>query len=92
MGWGRQAVKPSRPSVRTTRASSRATAAWSGAKIRPTLEAATSNAAELLRVAEVGMVEEGRAADLVLFDGDPLDDVELVLKPSLVMRAGERVA
>ena len=56
------------------------------------LQAATSNAAELLRVAEVGMVEEGRAADLVLFDGDPLDDVELVLKPSLVMRAGERVA
>jgi imidazolonepropionase-like amidohydrolase len=56
------------------------------------LQAATSNAAELLRVPEAGMVEEGKAADLVLFDGDPLDDIELVLKPSLVMRGGERVA
>jgi imidazolonepropionase-like amidohydrolase len=56
------------------------------------LQAATSHAAELLRVPEIGSVEEGKAADLVLFDGDPLDDIELVLKPSFVMRRGERVA
>jgi imidazolonepropionase-like amidohydrolase len=56
------------------------------------LQAATSNAALLLRVPEVGVVEEGRAADLVLFDGDPLDDIGAVLKPSFVMRGGARVA
>jgi len=55
------------------------------------LQAATSNAALLLRIPEIGIVEEGRAADLAMFDGDPLDDIELVLKPSFVMRAGERV-
>ena len=56
------------------------------------LQAATSSAADLLRVPDVGTVEEGKAADLVLFDGDPLDDIELVLKTSLVVRRGERVA
>jgi len=55
------------------------------------LQAATSNAAALLRLSEVGTVDQGKAADLVLFDGDPLDDIGLVLKPALVMRAGRRV-
>jgi imidazolonepropionase-like amidohydrolase len=56
------------------------------------LQAATSNAADLLRVPEAGVIEEGRAADLVLFDADPLDDIGVVLKPSFVMRGGARVA
>jgi imidazolonepropionase-like amidohydrolase len=56
------------------------------------LQAATTNAAELLRVPSVGAVEQGKDADLVLWDGDPLDDIEAVLKPALVMRAGEVAA
>jgi imidazolonepropionase-like amidohydrolase len=53
------------------------------------LQAATANAAELLRVEEIGTVEEGKAADLVLYDGDPAERIDLILKPSLVMKAGE---
>ena len=38
------------------------------------LRAATANGAELLRLPEVGTVEVGKRADLVLVDGDPADD------------------
>ena len=55
------------------------------------LQSATANAAELLRVPEIGTVEEGKAADLVLWKGNPLDDIDAVLKPALVMKAGEAV-
>jgi imidazolonepropionase-like amidohydrolase len=56
------------------------------------LQAATSNAATLLRVQDVGTIEEGNAADLVLWEADPLDDVNALLAPRMVMRAGEVVA
>lgn len=56
------------------------------------LQAATSNAADLLRVPDVGRVEEGFAADLVLWESDPLDDITALLAPRMVMRAGEVVA
>jgi imidazolonepropionase-like amidohydrolase len=56
------------------------------------LQAATSNAAELLRVPEIGTVEEGKAADLVLYDGDPAEEIDLILKPALVLKAGEVVS
>jgi imidazolonepropionase-like amidohydrolase len=55
------------------------------------MEAATANAAELLGAGEVGTVEEGKAADLVLWPGDPIEDIGAVLKPALVMKAGDRV-
>jgi imidazolonepropionase-like amidohydrolase len=53
------------------------------------LQSATVNAAELLRVPEAGAVEEGKSADLVLYRGNPLEDVSLLLEPAMVMRAGE---
>ena len=56
------------------------------------LKAATSNAAELLRVPSVGTVEEGKPADLVLWPGDPLDDPSLLLSPVAVLKGGEVVA
>jgi imidazolonepropionase-like amidohydrolase len=55
------------------------------------LAAATSNAADLLRIPEIGSVEEGKAADLVLWDRNPLDDVSALLRPAAVLRAGEVV-
>jgi imidazolonepropionase-like amidohydrolase len=55
------------------------------------LEAATANAAELLRLEEVGTIEEGKAADLVLWSGDPIEQIDAVLKPELVMKSGETV-
>ena len=54
--------------------------------------AATANGAELLRVPDVGRVAEGMAADLVLYDGDPLDDIEALRKPRTVWKAGAVVA
>jgi imidazolonepropionase-like amidohydrolase len=56
------------------------------------MQAATSNGAELLRVPEVGTLEEGKAADLVVWPGNPLDDPTLLLQPDLVMQAGEVVS
>jgi imidazolonepropionase-like amidohydrolase len=56
------------------------------------LRAATSNAADLLRVPNTGTIEEGHTADLVLWEADPLDDISALLAPGMVMRAGEVVS
>jgi imidazolonepropionase-like amidohydrolase len=56
------------------------------------MQAATSNAAELLRLPDVGTVAEGMVADLCLYDGDPLEEISLLVKPAMVMAAGESVA
>ncbi len=56
------------------------------------LQAATSNAARLLRVPEVGSIEPGKAADVVLWERSPIDDVTALLAPSLVVRSGEVAA
>ena len=56
------------------------------------MRAATSSAAELLRLPDVGVIRAGAAADLVLYDADPLEEVDAVRKPSAVWKAGELVA
>jgi len=56
------------------------------------LQAATSNAAELLRVSDtVGTVEVGKVADLVVWEGSPLEDVSSLLTPAMVMLGGDIV-
>ncbi|MEW6399862.1 MAG: amidohydrolase family protein [Bacillota bacterium] len=51
--------------------------------------AATRWAAELLGVAdEVGTLEPGKAADLILVMGNPMEDLRLLGEPRLVMKAG----
>jgi len=55
-------------------------------------QSATSNAAELLRMPSVGLVEAGRAADLVLWPGDPIEDPQLLLSPSAVVLGGHVVS
>jgi imidazolonepropionase-like amidohydrolase len=52
------------------------------------LQAATANGARLLRLPDVGTVEEGKAADLALWETDPLDDITGLLRPALVTKAG----
>jgi imidazolonepropionase-like amidohydrolase len=52
------------------------------------MQAATSNAARLLRLQDAGVVAEGAAADLVLYDENPLERIEAVVKPAVVLRAG----
>jgi imidazolonepropionase-like amidohydrolase len=55
------------------------------------LEAATVNAADLLGLDDIGRIEEGYRADLVLLDADPTEDVTAWQDPEAVFAAGERV-
>jgi imidazolonepropionase-like amidohydrolase len=55
------------------------------------LRAATSYAAELLRLPDVGTVERGKVADLVLWLEDPLEDPTALLNPAGVWKDGEEV-
>ena len=56
------------------------------------MQAATANGAELLRLPLVGTIEEGKEADLVLFEGNPVESIEHVLSPLMVLKAGDVVA
>jgi imidazolonepropionase-like amidohydrolase len=63
-----------------------------GASPMAAIQAATSAAARLLGVADsVGAVAVGRSADLLLVDGDPLQDLGRLAEPALVMQAGRIV-
>ncbi len=55
------------------------------------MRAATANGATLLRLGDVGTVEPGKLADLVLFEGNPAEDIASVLRPRAVWKAGEPV-
>ena len=56
------------------------------------VQAATKTAAEVLHMEdEIGTVEAGKAADLVLLDGDPVEDIKNLTKVSRVFQAGEEV-
>lgn len=54
--------------------------------------AGTSHGAELLRLADVGVVRPGALADLVLYDASPLDDIGALTSPRTVWKAGRVVA
>lgn len=63
--------------------------AEAGMPIMETIQAATVNAAKLLRVEdELGQVAPGFHADIVAFDNNPLEDVTVLERPSFVMKAG----
>jgi imidazolonepropionase-like amidohydrolase len=56
------------------------------------LRAATANAAELLRLPSVGVIEAGREADLALWAANPVEDPSTLLRPVAVLRSGTVVA
>jgi imidazolonepropionase-like amidohydrolase len=63
-----------------------------GASAIQAVHAATSTAARLLGVdAEVGTIEAGKIADLILVDGDPLQDLRRLERPRYVLHAGRAV-
>jgi imidazolonepropionase-like amidohydrolase len=64
-----------------------------GATAMAAIQAATSGAARLLGVdGELGTVEVGKLADLVLVDGDPTTDLGRLASPVLVIKGGETVS
>jgi imidazolonepropionase-like amidohydrolase len=65
--------------------------AW-GMRPLDALIAATSSGAELLRLPDVGEVRAGAAADLVLYDANPVDDITTLRAPRTVWKGGEVVA
>lgn len=61
-----------------------------GMDARETLKACTSNPAEALGIgAEVGTIEAGKIADIVLLDADPIADAYNLEAVSLVVQAGK---
>jgi imidazolonepropionase-like amidohydrolase len=52
------------------------------------IQSATTNAAELIGTATVGVIAPGRFADLVAVDGDPLGDVTRLETMAFVMKDG----
>ena len=63
-----------------------------GASPMAAIKAATSDAARLLGLdGEVGTVEPGKLADLVLVNGDPLADLSRLSRPTFVMQFGRAV-
>ena len=48
--------------------------------------AASAHGAELVRLPDIGTVEPGKVADLVLYDANPVDDIRAVLSPRAVWR------
>jgi imidazolonepropionase-like amidohydrolase len=64
--------------------------AW-GMKPLDALRAATANGAELLRLPDVGTIEEGKRADLLLVEGDPVEDPGVLLGTRRVWTAGRAV-
>jgi imidazolonepropionase-like amidohydrolase len=64
-----------------------------GASAMASIQAATSSAARLLGLAdEIGSLQVGKLADLVLVDGDPLADVAVLARPVAVWQSGRRVS
>jgi imidazolonepropionase-like amidohydrolase len=55
------------------------------------LEAATATAADLLGLDDVGKVEDGYRADLVVLPENPVEDVSAWQEPEEILKAGERV-
>jgi imidazolonepropionase-like amidohydrolase len=53
--------------------------------------AGTANGAELLRVPDIGRVAPGSAADLVLYDADPTEDISALRAPAIVWKGGVRI-
>jgi tryptophan 2-monooxygenase len=52
------------------------------------LQAATSVAAELLRLGDFGVIAEGKVADLIAMPGDPVTDIEATGRVDFVMKNG----
>lgn len=55
------------------------------------LASATSTTADLFGLKKVGLIETGYRADLLVLDGDPLETVDALRRPEIVIAAGRNV-
>ena len=66
---------------------------WGGLSRGAILEAATANAAQALEMGdEIGTLEAGKLADLIVVDGNPLADLSALDSIEAVVQGGEVVA
>ena len=66
---------------------------WAGFSPMDALRMATTESARALRLdAEIGTVEAGKRADLILLAGDPLQDLRTLRQPEMVFRDGRLMA
>lgn len=64
-----------------------------GASAMASIQAATSSAARLLGLDdEIGSIQIGKVADLVLVDGDPVADAAVLARPVAVWQSGRQVS
>jgi len=65
---------------------------WAGIPATVALQAATYNAARLLRAdGHIGSIRKGNDADLLLVDGNPLQDISAIERVSAVYFKGEHI-
>jgi imidazolonepropionase-like amidohydrolase/ABC-type multidrug transport system permease subunit len=62
-----------------------------GIPVAVALQAATANGARLLKNQKIGAVRVGNDADLLIVDGNPLEDVSAAERISMVVFKGERI-
>ena len=56
------------------------------------LEALTINPARMMDLDErIGTLEVGKAADILVLDGDPLEDIHALMETKMVLREGVSV-
>jgi imidazolonepropionase-like amidohydrolase len=63
-----------------------------GMTAQDALIAGTSNAAKLIGEPERGTIEVGKVADMVLLDGNPLENIDALRLVAAVYQGGQRVA
>ena len=63
-----------------------------GMKPGEALTAATSNAAKLIGEDERGTIEQGKIADMVLLDANPIENIGALRMIAAVFQEGRRVA
>lgn len=53
------------------------------------IQAATKNPAELLNATDIGTIERGKFADLLIVEGDPLKDIRAIRNVKIIIKNGE---
>ncbi|MFT5780220.1 MAG: imidazolonepropionase-like amidohydrolase [Crocinitomicaceae bacterium] len=59
-----------------------------GMPLMEVIQAATITNASILKNDEIGIIKMGYLADIIALDGDPFEDIEVMMKVSFVMKDG----